>query len=367
MLAPDEQARRHRRRLRLMGVVGAGAAAAAVAGGALLWTSGSGQNHNLFSTDSVSVQTGSVPSAAVPATHSLVSLRVETAGHSVVVCGVAVAAGGLVAVPADSLRSARRIVFAGHGRQGTARLLSVDRTSGIALVKVPANLPTPRFSPDSTLATGSHVMVVTLGSTGTTASSTVHAPQTAPQPVWSIGSVEAVATPVSSGYATGLAGISVAAPSLEGVPGALLLDPGGAVLGILYHATTATSGLPGDADGNEMFLPEQLVVGVAREMLTGGTVHRGWLDVSGRNAPASSTAGGQQSVGVQVADVDPHGAAAGMLHPGDLIVGVSGAPVRTMAELRTLLYVLQPGTAVSLDVVRNGHTAMVTVVLGGSP
>jgi S1-C subfamily serine protease len=340
-----------------------------VAGGALLWTSGSGQTRASFSTDSVTMQTGSVPSAAVPATRALVSLQVETAGHTAVVCGVAVAAGGLVAVPADSVRSARKIVFAGHGRTAPAHLVSVDRPSGVALVKVPANVPTPRFSPDSTLTAGSHVIVLTLGSTGATSDNSTVTQQAALQPVWSIGSVEAVATPVSSGDATGLAGITVAAPSLLGVPGALLLDPGGAVLGVLYHATAATSGLPGAADGNQVFLPEQLVVGVAREMLAGGTVKRGWLDVSGRNAPTTATnsAGSHQQGGVEVGNVDPHGAAAGSLQPGDLIIGVSGAPVRTMAELRTLLYVLQPGTAVSLEVIRSGHTDMVTVVLGGSP
>jgi serine protease Do len=68
-----------------------------------------------------------------------------------------------------------------------------------------------------------------------------------------------------------------------------------------------------------------------------------------------------------VGEVDPAGAGAGALRPGDVIVTLSGEPVRSVAELRTRLYVLPAGASVALEVFRQGHRTAVDVELGSSP
>jgi S1-C subfamily serine protease len=45
---------------------------------------------------------------------------------------------------------------------------------------------------------------------------------------------------------------------------------------------------------------------------------------------------------------------------------VNATPVRTMAEVRALLYVLPPGTAISLSVQQPAGTKVVDVTLGTS-
>jgi hypothetical protein len=182
-------------------------------------------------------------------------------------------------------------------------------------------------------------------------------------PMWSIDTVDAVGTPVPAGDARGLAGIVVDSPAADNAPGALLLDPAGQVLGMLDQPMPTTLEL-GSAAAADVFLTGQLVAGVTHQLEAGGAVRRGWLDVTVRDAPPSTT--GAQ-VGAAVVSVNPGGAAAGLLRVGDVIDAVSGAAVRSMAELRTRLYVLSPGTPVTLGVRRDGRHLAVTVDLGGTP
>jgi S1-C subfamily serine protease len=368
-----------------MGVVGGGAAAAAVAGGALLWSASSGNAPGLLSGVPATVQTDAVPSGAVAAMRALVALQVDEAGRTVPVCGVAVAPGGLVATPADAITATDvRVRYLGATASEPARVVSIDRSSGVALLRVPADPPPVHFSDDSALTVGSHDMVVTLdactdSSPAGTSTATVEgtgsgdsggsgsgdsALRDTAAPMWSIDTVAAVGTAVPTGDARGLAGIVVEAPDAGNVPGALLLDPAGQVLGILDEPTAPSSTLDTGSAATDVFLTGSLVAGVTRQLEAHGTVHRGWLDVTVRDAPPSTT--GSQ-VGAAVVSVVPGGATAGRLHVGDVIDTLSGEPVRSMAELRTRLYVLPPGTAVTLGVRRQGKQFSMTVTLGGTP
>ena len=60
------------------------------------------------------------------------------------------------------------------------------------------------------------------------------------------------------------------------------------------------------------------------------------------------------------------GPASGHLQVGQRIVAVNTTPVRSMAELRALLYVLPPGTPVTLSVQVPAGTKTVDVTLGTS-
>jgi S1-C subfamily serine protease len=98
---------------------------------------------------------------------------------------------------------------------------------------------------------------------------------------------------------------------------------------------------------------------VADDLRSGNKVVHGWLGVEG-----TDQAGGTGAKVVQVQANSP--AAHGGLQAGQVIVAVNSMPVRTMAELRSRLYVLAPGAAIALSVQGNSGTKVVNLTLGGS-
>ena len=163
------------------------------------------------------------------------------------------------------------------------------------------------------------------------------------------GAVTKVGTAIASGPASTMPSItsSPATPSL--LSGEPLLNDNGAVLGILYNPESGSS--------PATFLPSDLVVGVADELRSKNRVVHGWLGMQGTDAPGG---------GAQVAEVQSGGPASGVLQAGQLIVAVDSTPVRTMAELRALLYVLPPGTPITLSVQQPAGTKVVDITLGTS-
>jgi S1-C subfamily serine protease len=141
---------------------------------------------------------------------------------------------------------------------------------------------------------------------------------------------------------------SPTSPSL--IAGEPLLNAEGSVLGILYDPEPGTS--------PATFLPSELVVGVANDLRSQNRVVHGWLGVQGTDAPDGG--------GATVAQVQSGGPADGRLQVGQLITAVNATPVRTMAEVRALLYVLPPGTAITLSVQQPTGTKVVDVTLGTS-
>ena len=68
-----------------------------------------------------------------------------------------------------------------------------------------------------------------------------------------------------------------------------------------------------------------------------------------------------------VVKVEPDGAAAAVLRPGDVITSIDRAPLASMAELRSLLYVMTPGERVELGVRRGAPPSRSTCALSASP
>jgi S1-C subfamily serine protease len=90
------------------------------------------------------------------------------------------------------------------------------------------------------------------------------------------------------------------------------------------------------------FIPTQLVVGVANDLRSGNRVVPGVLGVQGSDVPGGG--------GAKLMTVPSGTPAWGHLQAGEVITAVNGLPVRTFAELRARLYVLEPGTPVSVSV-----------------
>lgn len=375
---------RHRRRNVATALVGSGAAAAVVVGILLLLAAGSGPGPGQPATTGSSAPTAltevtgcckAVPVAAQGAQRALVSLQVATDHGVTQDCGVAVAAGGLVATTLDAVADARSVTaLTASGRREPATVVATDRSSDVALVRVSTGLPVARFADDTAVTAGRPAIVMAMAArSGQGASTTT---------MWADGTIRSVGTAVTRGTASGMAGIDATARSMPTMAGEILLEPDGRVLGILD-----TTGSPSGDRGSKVFLPAQLVVGVARTLAASGRVEHGWLGVEGHDAPTgspptttSSTASsssapasttvatvGRVTGGAEIVKVDPDGASANVLRPGDVILGVDGAPVRSMAELRSRLYVLGPGTQVELVISRGGIAMTVAVDLSTSP
>jgi putative serine protease PepD len=282
-----------------------------------------------------------VPAVAEPAGHSIVELQATTARGTVILVGVAVAEGGLVATTADLLDGLQRIAMVGPGgKLEPASVVATDKTSDVALVNVPEDLPVAPFADDTNLDSGAPDLTLSFVPAG---GSSVALHSTA-------GAVSAVGAAIASGPATTMPSItsSPAAPSV--IAGEPLLNAAGDVLGILYEPDPGTAPVT--------FLPSDLVVGVADDLRSQDRVVHGWLGMQGTDAPDGD--------GARVAQVQSGGPASGRLQVGQVIVAVDASPVRTMAELRARLYVLAPGAPVTISVQQPGGTKVVDVTLGSS-
>ncbi|MFZ0249966.1 MAG: PDZ domain-containing protein [Acidimicrobiales bacterium] len=288
-----------------------------------------------------------LPEVTEAAGHSIVELQATTSHGTVLLVGVAVAEGGLVATTADLLAGLRHLDMVGPG--GTLQAASVvatDKASDIALVTVPEDLPVAPFTDDTDLDSGAPDFALTFVSAGGHAVALHCTP----------GAVSDVGTAIASGPASSMPSITslptapstVASAPMAGEP---LLNTEGSVLGILYDPD------PGTAPAT--FLPSDLVVGVADDLRSQNKVVHGWLGVQGTDAPDGG--------GATVAQVQSGGPAAGHLQVGQLITAVNSTPVRSMAEVRALLYVLPPGAAVTVSVRQPpAGTKVVDITLGTS-
>ena len=275
-----------------------------------------------------------VPAAADAAGRAMVELRAGTDHGEVTVFGIAFAEGGAVVTTAGPLQGAVWVDMVGSGgRLQRATVAAMDSGSDVALVDVPIDLPVAPFSDDGGLSPGTPSLMLGLVPDGSSKLA-LHS---------SAATVTSVAGAIQSGPARGLAGITSPAGA-SGTPGEPLLDSAGAVVGLLSDPTTAT------------FLPSDLVLAVADDLRSRGHVARGFLGIEGTNAP--------EGPGAVIESVGANGPAAGRLNRGEVIVAVDNQPVRTMAELLTRLYALDPGTGVQLDVENASQKSSVGVTLG---
>ena len=290
-----------------------------------------------------------VPATAQTAAKSMVELQATTTHGTVTLIGVAVAEGGLVATTADLLSGVQRIdLVEADGKLEQASIVGTDATSDVALVDVPADLPVAPFSDDATLSGGAPDTV--LAYVPAAAGGTAVALKATP------GSVTATAVAVGTAACpdNGMAAITSSPGLGTQTAGEPLLDASGAVLGILCQPAASGASTP-------VFLPTQLVVGVADDLRSKNRVVPGVLGVQGNDVPGGA--------GAKLMTVPTGTPAWGHLQAGEVITAVNALPVRTFAELRARLYVLGPGTPVTLTVAGapgTSGTKSVGVTLGGS-
>jgi S1-C subfamily serine protease len=271
---------------------------------------------------------------------AVVSIEPNAGGAAATGCGVVVGSG-LVATTEAALGGRRKVrVAAATGRLLVGDVIRQDSESGIVLLRVGASLPAAQMEAGDTLGTGKSALAVAMRPAGG---------DRAPEPLWSSATVVSVGRPPPGDSATSMAQITVRGTSVPAMPGESLVDMHGRVAGILDSVS-----------GSERsFLPISLVVGVSNDLETMGKVQHGWLGVTDADP--------EDSTGAEVVWVDPHGAAAHALRAGDVIVRVDGWRVYSAADLRSMLYVMAPGTRVSVEAIQGRSVLRTVVELASSP
>jgi S1-C subfamily serine protease len=307
---------------------------------------------------STSVLTGEVVDDVVADVRpSTVALRVAGSGHVQTVMGLVVEDGGIVVTSARAVTGAKRVtVVEPDGSRQPAALVGIDAHSGLAVFRVPDDLPAATFDDDDP-STGSVAMAVTVRLRHRAQlASLVYAGT-----VLSSG-VTVAGNPVTATFAA----TSVRTPLDADDVGCPLVDDQGHVVGMLEF-TTQSGG-----SRVAVFLPGALVAGVARQLVASGEVDHGWLGVEG---PSTVSAASSTFVTAPVSSSPPSGAvlsavvkdspaAQAGLTAGDVVMAVDGAPVHSMSELMTLLYPDPPGTSVMVTFERSQATETVEVQLG---
>jgi serine protease DegQ len=192
-------------------------------------------------------------------------------------------------------------------------------------------------------------------------------------PVLAIGNPFNVGQTVTSGIVSALdrtgAGsqfqnfIQTDAAINPGNSGGALVDAAGSLVGI----NTAIFSRSGGSMGIGFAVPVDTARSVMEKIIAGGEVRRGWIGVEPREITPelAESLALPVKTGVLVAGVLQNGPAAKAgLRPGDVLVQVSGRPVRTASDLFAAVAALEPGSTAALVVQRGGQTLTLRVQVG---
>lgn len=294
---------------------------------------------------------------------SLVALRISGSAGTTVGTGIVVESGGIIVTASQLLFRAHSVtVIETDGSRQAAGVIGIDDPSGLAVLRIADDLPAARF--DATDPVVDSVAVAMslrpAAHAGASPTAKVYAGMVAStgRSVGSVGSGQAAHLLSASVIEAPMAGDDVGCP---------LLDAAGQVSGLLEWTGQAGGGTAA------VFLPAEVVLGVAQQVVTSGRVDHGWLGIGASDVPATSpvtahtattTSSSKPTDGARVDSVDQNGpgAAAG-LEAGDAIVGIDGEPVHSKSELDARLYPDPPGTELNVSLVRDGATITRSVVL----
>jgi serine protease Do len=241
-------------------------------------------------------------------------------------------------------------------RQLKAKVVGTDRRTDIAVLKIPASgLSTVPLGNSSKLRIGDVVLA--------------------------IGDPFGIGETVTMGIvsATGRRQLDIEGPGAyedfiqtdaainPGNSGGALVNSRGELVGI---NTAIISNGGGGNQGIGFAVPVDMAHSVMDQIMKNGKVRRGYLGVAIQDVtPDLAKAFGLSSAeGALVGDVTSNspGAKAG-LQKGDVIVAMNGQPISDFEDLRLRVSESAPGTAVKLDILRNGQKREIVATLGELP
>ena len=148
-----------------------------------------------------------------------------------------------------------------------------------------------------------------------------------------------------------------------GNSGGPLINIDGQVIGI---NTAIISGNAGGNVGIGFAIPINIAKGILKDLKETGSVTRGWLGVMIQKITPEleKSFGLNQSEGALVGDVIPDGPAAkGGIQRGDVIIQFNNQPVREMEDLPKIVAGTNPGSAVDVEVIRDGSKKILHVTI----
>jgi putative serine protease PepD len=274
---------------------------------------------------------------------STVALTITSSAGTSFATGLVVESGGIVVTTAKDAEAARSItVTEADGSQQAAQWIGTDPSSKLSVLHIADDLPVVTFD-DADPLTGSTALAMAVSPARRRAA--------APIPVVYAGIVQSAGQtlgldPLTSDFAV----TAIDAPLSSDDVGCPLIDRGGQVMGMLEEvATSGTSSL-------SIFLPSELIYGVAEELVNLGGVDRGSIGATLDTNESGTT---ESPTGAELDSVDPTGpAAADGMQPGDVITSVNDAPIRSAAELENWLYADPPGSTLTVTVERGGRSTI---------
>lgn len=149
----------------------------------------------------------------------------------------------------------------------------------------------------------------------------------------------------------------------RGNSGGPLYNLNGEVIGI----NTAIYSPTGGSVGIGFAIPSSVARPVVEQLRDHGQVRRGWLgvQVQGVTPDIAESLGMQEPAGALVTSVSPEGPAGkGGVRQGDVITRFNGESIEQMRELPRVVAATRIGSAVPLELVREGKAETLTVTVG---
>ena len=235
------------------------------------------------------------------------------------------------------------VVRFADGNQAEGTVLGTDTVHDVAVIEVDTNdTPVAPLALDEELVVGQ--LAVALGS-----------PWGLEQTVTS-GVVSAVDRPVANINSVQVL-IQTDASINPGNSGGALADRQGRVIGVNIEIFTQT----GTNSGVGFAVPIAVAHDIAQQIVAGTPIETAYLGVTGEDAT------GDQA-GALITEIVASGPAAGSgLQVGDLVTAVDALGVRSMTDLAGRIRSYSPDDSVVLDVIRNGESITLTVILGVRP
>ena len=263
--------------------------------------------------------------------------------------GFVIQSDGLILTNAHVVEGATRVtVQLTDRREYSAKVIGVDKTADVAVIKIAAsNLPTVNLGDSNSLVVGQWVLAIgaPFGFENSATAGIVSAKgRTLPD----------------SGY---VPFIQTDVPINPGNSGGPLFNMQGQVIGINSQIYSRTGGYMGVS----FSIPINVAMEVAHQLMTTGHVERGKLGVVIQNVDQglADSFGLPQPEGALVSSVEDNGpgARAGV-KAGDVILALNGQTIQTSTQLPVRIASLMPGTTVRLTLWRNHAKQDVSVKLG---
>jgi serine protease Do len=225
-------------------------------------------------------------------------------------------------------------------------ILGIDRETDLAVIKIDRHgLPYLKFGNSDELKQGQ--IVLALGNPLGLENSV------------SMGVVSAVSRRVKA--EDPMVYIQTDAPINPGNSGGPLIDTDGQVVGLNTFILTQSGG----SEGIGFAIPGNIAQQVFGQLKTKGHVHRAQIGLVAQTITPEMAEGLSLELdhGVLISDINTEGAAAQAgLQADDIVTGIDGKPVTSLAQLESRVYRLTPGTKINLQIQRGESNLTVPVI-----